>query len=54
MVKHLKVCKRDILAKLQAMQKCDNKALQINLQEPLLLHFIRRQSAFFNNMGRKN
>ena len=29
------------MVKLQTMQKCDNKALQIYLQEPLLLHFYR-------------
>ena len=39
MVRHSKAYLRDTLVKLQAMQKCDNKALQICLQEPLLLHF---------------
>ena len=37
--KHSRDYLRDTLAKLQAMQKCDNKALQVYLQEPLLLHF---------------
>ena len=37
--KHSKAYLRDTLVKLQAMQKCDNKALQICVQEPLLLHF---------------
>ena len=37
--KHSRAYLRDTLVKLQAMQKCDNKALQICLQEPLLLHF---------------